>query len=50
MDVLLSGFEALVDGMYNRNKLDDRVETSCVISRVAPRCMNFKKIGVALSF
>jgi hypothetical protein len=50
MDVLQSGFEALVDGMYNRNKLDDRVETSWVISRVPPRCKNIKKIGVALSF
>jgi hypothetical protein len=50
MDVLLSGFEALVDGIYNRNKLDDRVETSWVINRVPPRCMNCKKIGVALSF
>ena len=49
MDVLLSGFEALVDGIYNRNKLDDRVETSWVINGVPPRCMNCK-IGVALSF
>jgi hypothetical protein len=44
MDVLQSGFEALVDGMYNRNKLDDRVETSWVISRVPPRCKNIKKM------